>query len=79
MDRHMGEDIHDSFISYQSRQIREYDEMAKEFGWKTVDARRAVDETQVEIRKAVAPLLAIPIDRVHERLQPMTHLVDEEG
>ncbi len=79
MDRHMGEDIHDSFMSYQSKQIREYDEMAKEAGWKTVDARRAVDETQVEIRKAVAPVLQIPLDRVHERLQPMTTLVDEEG
>jgi dTMP kinase len=79
MDQHMGEDIHDSFIRYQGRMISEYDEMAKEFGWHAVDARRNVDQTQIDIRRATAELLGIPKDRVHERLKPMTALVDEEG
>jgi dTMP kinase len=79
MDQHMGEDIHDSFISYQGRQIAAYDEMAKELGWKVVDGRRTIEQTQVEIRKSVGELLGIPRDRVHERLKPLATIADEEG
>ena len=79
MDQHMGEDIHDSFISYQGRLIQAYDEMAKELGWHTIDARHAVSETQIEIRKPVARLLGIPADRVHDKVKPLQRLVDEEG
>lgn len=71
MDQHMGEDIHDSFMQYQGRMVREYDEMAKEFGWLTVDARRPVLETQREIRRPVAKLLGIPADRVEQRVRPL--------
>ncbi|MFA5861517.1 MAG: dTMP kinase [Candidatus Thermoplasmatota archaeon] len=79
MDQHMGEDIHDSFIQYQGRLVQNYDEMAKEFGWHVVDARRTTEHTQVEIRRAVGELLGIPSERVHDRLKPLTALVDEEG
>lgn len=71
MDQHMGEDIHDSFIQYQSRMVREYDEMAKEFAWQIVDARQSVEATQIEMRKAVASLLGIPHSNTHQKVKAL--------
>lgn len=76
MDQHMGEDIYDSFVQYQGRMVREYDAMAEEFGWKVVDARRTVDETQREIRSEAARLLGIPPDAVARRVRPIVASVD---
>src|SRR5512144_2532330 len=39
----LGSDIFDSFRRYQSRLIREYNRLADEFGFVTVDARRPVE------------------------------------
>ena len=71
MDQHMGEDIHDSFIQYQSRMIRHYDDMAKEFAWHVLDARQSVEVTQMEIRKSVATLLGIPHATVHQKVKAL--------
>lgn len=78
MDQHMGEDIYDSFIRYQSDLIRKYDEMAKEFGWHVVDARRSVEDAQVDIRKPIAELLGIPASRVRQQLARAPAIVDED-
>ncbi len=37
----LGSDIFDSFVNYQTRLIREYDKLAEESGFITVDARRS--------------------------------------
>ncbi len=57
MDMHMGQDLFDSFVNYQSRLIAEYDNLAKEFNFEVVDSRKTVDEIQDKIRERVKEIL----------------------
>ena len=57
MDLKSGDDIYDSFRTYQNRLLREYSSMADEFHFRTVDARRSIDHIQQELRKQVAAFL----------------------
>ena len=57
MDLKHGDDIYDSFRTYQNRLLREYASMADEFNFRVVDARRSIDRIQDELRKQVAALL----------------------
>ncbi len=51
MDMHMGQDLFDSFVNYQSKLIAEYDKLAKEFSFEVIDSRKGVDEIQEKIRE----------------------------
>jgi dTMP kinase len=57
MDLKHGDDIYDSFRTYQNRLLREYASMADEFNFRVVDARRSIDRIQDELRKQVSALL----------------------
>ena len=57
MDLKHGDDIYDSFRAYQNKLLREYTSMADEFHFRTVDARRSIDQIQDELRKQVAAFL----------------------
>ncbi len=57
MDMHPGADLYESFRKYQRRLIREYNRMAREFGFESVEASAAVEEIQARIRRKVQPLL----------------------
>ncbi len=57
MDLHMGQDLFDSFVNYQSKLIAEYDALAKEFSFEAVDGRKGVDEIQEKIREKVSECL----------------------
>lgn len=57
MDLHMGQDLFDSFVNYQSALISEYDELAKEYGFEVIDGRKDVDEIQSRIREKVKEIL----------------------
>ena len=67
MDMHLGTDLFESFRKYQQRLISEYNKLAREFGFVTVDATLTVDEIQTRIRRRVQGLL-------HER---KTHALTE--
>jgi len=54
----LGSDIFDSFRRYQARILREYDRMADEFDFVTVDARRPIDDIQRELRASIGRYLA---------------------
>lgn len=56
----LSSDIFDSFRNYQQRLITEYNRLAREFGFLTVDARRSVDEIQAELRHHVSNYLRRP-------------------
>jgi dTMP kinase len=53
---HLGfaSDLFDSFRRYQRRLITQYDELAREFGFRTVDARGPVEVIQNQLRQHVA-------------------------
>src|SRR6201984_412636 len=57
MDLKHGDDIYDSFRTYQQRLLREYASMADEFRFRFSEARRQVDRIQEELRRQVAGFL----------------------
>ena len=58
MDMHMGQDLFDSFVNYQSALIGEYDKLTKEFGFEVIDATKNVEQIQEDIREKVNAILA---------------------
>ncbi len=57
MDLKTGDDIYESFRTYQRGLLKEYASMADEFHFRVVDARRSVDRIQDELRKQVEAFL----------------------
>lgn len=57
MDLKHGDDIYDSFRTYQGRLLREYASMADEFHFRVLDARRSIDHIQAELQRQVAAFL----------------------
>ena len=58
MDLKHGDDIYDSFRTYQNKLLREYAAMAHEFQFHVIDARRRIDLIQEELRRKVEVFLA---------------------
>lgn len=57
MDLRLGADLYDSFKKYQALLIEEFDKMAEEFHFEVIDARKAPEEIQAELRAKIQPLL----------------------
>ena len=63
----LAPDLYSSFRAYQNLILQEFDRMAGEYGFVTVDASRSVEEVQADLRRGVAEaldpsLLAPPSD-----------------
>ena len=63
----LAPDLYSSFRAYQSLILQEFDRMAANYGFVTVDASRSVEEVQADLRRGVAEaldpsLLAPPSD-----------------
>jgi dTMP kinase len=54
----LGNDMFDSFQRYQGSLIDEYNVLAKEFGFVSVDARRSIEAIQSDLRDHVSAYLA---------------------
>lgn len=57
MDVIKSDNLYDSFVEYQSRMIEQFDNMAKEFNFTTIDANRSIQEIFSDLRHAIRPLL----------------------
>ena len=57
MDLKGGDDIYDSFRTYQNKLLREYNSMADEFHFRVIDARRPIHAIQEELRRQVQAFL----------------------
>ena len=83
MDMHLGTDLFDSFRKYQWRLIREYNGMAREFGFAGIDARLSIEEIQGRIRSKVEALLQEKKMRVLseslETIRPLLFERDADG
>lgn len=64
MDMHMGQDLFDSFVNYQSCLIQTYDKLAKEYRFKVIDACGKVEEIQRQIRLNTKRILDAPSSKV---------------
>src|SRR3990167_7370137 len=60
MDLHMGQDLFDSFVNYQSQLINEYDKLAKEYGFEVIDSCNNVDSIHDRIKEKVKEVLGKP-------------------
>jgi dTMP kinase len=60
MDLHLGEDLYDSFVEYQTRMLREFDKMAGEYDFQVIEASASVEDVFEEERKRLEPLLSRP-------------------
>jgi dTMP kinase len=58
MDMKLGDDIYESFRTYQTKLLREYNALADEFGFRTLDARQPVDRIQQELRRQIGAFLS---------------------
>jgi dTMP kinase len=57
LDMNYGDDLYDSFIAYQSNLIEQFDQMAKQYSFRTLDARKEPNAIQRQLRRAVADYL----------------------
>ena len=57
MDMNYGDDLYDSFMAYQGALIEQFDLMAEEEGFVTVDARSSSSAIQAELRRVVSRYL----------------------
>lgn len=57
MDIRCADNLYDSFVAYQSLLIKQYDHMAEEFGFQTIDATRSIKSVFEDLREAIKPLL----------------------
>src|SRR5215831_4190059 len=53
----LGHDMFDSFTRYQTQLIEEYDRLARQYGFLSVDARRSIDEIQSDLRGHISTYL----------------------
>ena len=57
MDMKLGDDIYDSFRAYQNKMLREFGSLADEFHFRSIDARRPIEQIQEELRRQVSAFL----------------------
>ena len=60
MDLHLGEDLYDSFVEYQKRLLREFDNMAAQYNFQTIETSPNIEEVFEQIKARIAPLLQTP-------------------
>jgi dTMP kinase len=71
----LGSDIFDSFQRYQSRLIREYNRLAREFRFLSVDARQPIDHIQGELRHRISEYL----NRSKAQTEPLLTPIRQEA
>ena len=70
MDIPMGQDLYDSFISYQEQVIRQLDALASEYNFETLDATTDVGELAEELCQRVTRLLESDQPKPLESVEP---------
>lgn len=61
MDLHLGEDLYDSFIQYQTRMLKVFDRMSAEYDFHVMNASRSVRSVAADLRRSVAKVIDGPI------------------
>src|SRR5215475_7217835 len=57
MDMKAGDDIYESFRSYQRQLLKEYSAMSDEFGFRVIEGKKSVNTIQEELRRQVKEFL----------------------
>jgi len=57
LDLHFGKDMYESFVRYQSRLIQVFDNMAKPYGFQTIDASQSPDRVFASLQREIAKVV----------------------
>src|SRR5580704_6564796 len=60
MDLHLGDDMYDSFIEYQTRLLHEFDRMAEPNNFQVIEASASIDQVFESIKATIEPILKLP-------------------
>jgi dTMP kinase len=58
MDLHLGEDMYESFLEYQTRLRKVFDDMSGEYRFHVIDAAASIDDVGDELKNCLEPLFA---------------------
>lgn len=57
MDLRMGDDLYESFVTYQAKILKQLENMAQRYQFQVIDATRPVSQVYSDLRRRIAPLL----------------------
>jgi dTMP kinase len=57
MDLRMGEDLYESFVEYQTRLLKEFDNMERPYNFQVVDASANIEEVFEDVKTRIGPVL----------------------
>jgi dTMP kinase len=57
MDMRLGGDLFESFVSYQTRLLEEFDALSQEYGFEVLDASQSIERIAEQLKEKVLPLL----------------------
>jgi dTMP kinase len=61
MDLHLGDDLYDSFVEYQKRLLKEFDNMAAQYNFQVIETSPNIEEVFTQIKSRISPLLHSPL------------------
>jgi dTMP kinase len=68
LDLHIGKDMYESFVRYQSSLIQVFDDMADPYGFEVIDASQPVDRVFESLKKAISKVVEMePQVKAHVR------------
>ena len=77
MDLHLGEDLYDSFIEYQTRMLKVFDRLTGEYGFQVMNASRSVRSVGGDLRRAIMKVLEETAPPVEDKVSVMQPLRDK--
>jgi len=77
MDLHLGDDLYDSFIEYQTRLLKVFDRLTGEYGFRVLNASRSVRTVGNDLRRAIAAVLDEPSPAPEENVSNIWPLPDK--
>ncbi len=57
MDMHLGSDLFESFVRYQTLMLSEYEKMSAEYGFQMIDARLPIELVTEQLKRRILPFL----------------------
>lgn len=57
MDMRLGEDLYESFVTYQGRILEQFDEMADTYHFQVINAARTIPQVYADLQRKITPML----------------------
>lgn len=65
-----GADLYECFVKHQTSLLRQFEQMAEEFGFITIDASHSIEKTFAQLQKHIAEVIGQPVLRT-DALPPL--------